>query len=49
VAGCEELTNMNEKAETKTIEEWLKKVDKPLATKDRNKKDRKPKYKKNKK
>jgi len=33
---------MDEEAETKAIEKWLRMVDKPLATKKRDKKDAKP-------
>jgi len=32
----------NEEAETKAIEKWLRMVDKPLATKEANKKDAEP-------
>ena len=37
--GSKELTDMDEEAETKAIEKWLRMVDKPLATKERDKKD----------
>ena len=37
-----ELTDMDEEAETKAIEKWLRLVDKPLETKERDKKDAKP-------
>ena len=37
-----ELTDMDEEAETKAIEKWLRMVDKPLETKERDKKDAKP-------
>ena len=33
---------MDEKTETKEIEKWLQVVDKPLATKQRDKKDAEP-------
>ncbi len=33
---------MDEEAETKAIEEWLRMVDKPLAKKEADKKDEKP-------
>ena len=45
----EEIIDMDEKAETKAIEKWLRTVDKPLTRKEEEKKDRKPKYKKSKK
>jgi len=35
----EELTDMDEEAETKAIEKWLRMVDKPLETKEGDKKD----------
>jgi len=38
----EELTDMDEEAETKAIEKWLRMVDKPLATKEGDKKDAEP-------
>lgn len=34
---------MDERAETKAIEKWLRTVDKPLARKEKNKKERKAK------
>ena len=37
-AGSEELTDMDEKTETKAIEKWLRMVDKPLVKKERDKK-----------
>ena len=40
--GCEELTNMDDEAETKAIEEWLRMGDKPLATEEGDKKDTEP-------
>jgi len=40
-AGCEELNDMKKEAETKAIEEWLRTVDKPLATKKGGKKNAK--------
>ncbi len=33
---------MDEETETKAIEKWLRKVDKPLTTKDKDKKDAEP-------
>jgi hypothetical protein len=33
---------MDEEAETEAIEKWLRMVDKPLATKERDKKDSEP-------
>ena len=36
---------MDEEAETKAIEKWLRMVDKPLATKEGDKKDVKPREK----
>ncbi len=38
-----ELTDMDEEAETKAIEKWLRMVDETLATKEGNKKDAEPK------
>jgi hypothetical protein len=38
----EELTDMDEEAETKAIEKWLRMVDKPLAAKKADKKDAEP-------
>lgn len=38
---------MDEEAETKAIEKWLRMVDKPLATKEGNKKPRRKKTSKN--
>ena len=38
-----ELTVMDEEAETKAIQEWLRMVDKPLERKKRDKKDAEPK------
>ena len=40
--GCKELTDMDEEAETKAIEKWLRMVDKPLETKEGDKKDAEP-------
>ena len=37
-----ELTDMDEEAETKAIEKWLRMVDEPLATKEADKKDAEP-------
>ncbi len=37
-----ELTDMDEEAETKAIEKWLRMVDNPLATKEEGKKDAEP-------
>ena len=37
-----ELTDMDEEAETKAIEKWLRMVDKPLATKEEDKKHAEP-------
>jgi len=37
-----ELTDMDEEAETKAIEKWLRTVDKPLATKEGDRKDAEP-------
>ncbi len=37
-----ELTDMDEEAETKAIEKWLRMVDEPLATKEGDKKDAEP-------
>ena len=37
------LTEMNKAAETKAIKKWLKMVDKPLTTEDRDKKEAEPK------
>jgi len=40
--GCEELTDMNDEAETKAIEKWLRVVDKPLERKEADDKDAEP-------
>ena len=40
--GCEELTNMDEEAEIKAIEKWLRIVDKPLETTEGDKKNAEP-------
>ncbi len=37
--GCEELTNMEQDPEEQAIVEWLQTVDKPLTTKEGDKKD----------
>jgi hypothetical protein len=42
-AGSEELNDMKKESETKALEEWLRKVDKPLPTKHGDKKRRKTK------
>ena len=39
---CKELTDMDEETETKAIEKWLRMVDKPLGTKEADKKDAEP-------
>ena len=41
--NSERLKDMDEEAETKAIEKWLRMVDKPLSTKEGDKKDVEPK------